>query len=135
MSEEFHPVLTPRVADKPDATVTLSFDDPTEADKVSIQIVEVDAWDTGSGKIAENDGLVVNLISGTKYERQGTLLCQQTQRRYRLDVSLQLDLVPLTELVPACWLVPKPLTKTCTGRYVPAPIAKGGSILADTPRP
>jgi hypothetical protein len=56
MADEFHPVLTPRVADKPDAVVTLSFDDPTDAESVVIQLFEVDVWGSGAGRVVENEG-------------------------------------------------------------------------------
>ena len=56
MANEFHLILTPRVAEKPDATITLGFDDPVEADKVVIRLFEVDAWGSGPGRVVENKG-------------------------------------------------------------------------------
>jgi hypothetical protein len=56
MASEFHPVLSPRVADKPDETITLGFDDPDVATKVVVQIFEVDAWRSGPDRVVENAG-------------------------------------------------------------------------------
>jgi hypothetical protein len=56
MGIEFHPVLSPRVADQPDSPITLSFDDPDAASKVVVQIYEVDAWGSGPDRITETGG-------------------------------------------------------------------------------
>jgi hypothetical protein len=85
--------------------------------------------------VAQDDGLVVLAIARAVDERDGTVLRSIGKRLPGLWIGVELSVIALHELIPACGIVAETLTQRGARRDIAQPSRKVQRILRDAARP